>query len=234
VKAPSRNPKEELSAYAASKGGEWVDEISSLQGGNASVVEDLNSLSRDAKKMIKMIAVTATELTSVPDLHFLPSLEKLILSSNQISNISALVGLRVSLLDLGNNHYLKDITALSLCLDLEDLTLVGTGVEGLPDFSRLSKLKGIGLAATPLRSLHNIDTIPGDFDLNIIDCTKLDNIEALRHARVRTLFIDKGGRVEGKGMAEGTYDRFESWFDDHETEIKARQQKFVIRFTMGE
>ena len=96
-------------------------------------------------------------------------------------------------------------------------------IVSLPDMSLLNNLNSIQLLATPLQSLQNIDTIPSDFDLWIWECDDLTDIDALRYARVNTLFID-----------EVNYERLKPWFDKYVDKIKERRPQFNIRLDMFE
>ena len=223
TKPQPKNPEEVLKAYVTSRGGDWVEEVGVLNGGNAKVLEELGSLPADSLLQIRGIAVTGTAVRRIPDLHRLVALKRLILSSNQVQEISSLAGLHITYLDLGNNHTLKDIGALSSCAELEYVTLVGTSIERLPNLSALHRLRGLGLTDTALLSLVNIDSIPSDFDLNIMGCQSLQDIDALRSARVNTLFLDRG-----------LYEQFKPWFDEHLDQIKATRPKFNLKFTMTE
>ena len=223
TKPQPKNPEEVLKAYATSRGGEWIEEVGVLNGGSADVLEELGSLPTDSLQQIRGITVTGAEVRKIPDLHRLIALKRLILSSNQLQEISGLAGLHITYLDLGNNHSLKDIGALSSCAELEYVTLVGTGINRLPDLSALHKLRGLGLTDTALLSLVNIDSIPSDFDLNIMGCQSLQDIGALRSARVNTLFLDRS-----------LYEQFKPWFDEHLDQIKATRPEFNLRFAMTE
>ena len=133
TKPQPKNPDEALKAYAISRGGEWVKEVGVLNGRSASILEEIGSLPADSLQQIQGITVTGATVRRIPDLHRLAALKRLTLSSNQVQEISGLAGLHITYLDLGNNHSLKDVEALSSCAELEYVTLVGTGIERLPE-----------------------------------------------------------------------------------------------------
>jgi Leucine-rich repeat (LRR) protein len=215
---------DELSSYAAAHDAKWLVEIHSLQGGGAATVLDVGTLSQQARNRIEVLNVPDTNLGRIPDLRSLSSLQSVVLLNNQLVDISSIAGLRIRQLNLSYNQRLRDVRAISKCTELEEIDLVGTGIDELPNMSRLTRLEFLGLIQTPLRSLKNIETIPGDFDLSIMDCSKLSDIDSLRFSKVNTLFIDR----------EETYYRFRTWFEAHEKALKASRPMFVIRFELGE
>jgi Leucine-rich repeat (LRR) protein len=222
AKAQPKNAEEELRAYAARTGGEWVSEIGSLQGKKASLLTELKSLSPAALARIQMVQVSAPDLEVAPDLGLLTSLRYLDLSGGRLHDIRALAGLKISRLILSDSP-LSDIRALASCPNLVMIGLDNTKVEAIPDLSALAKITMVSLSSTPLRSLSNIETIRSDFDLSVMRCNGLTDIAALRLARVRTLFID-----------EKNYARLKPWLNAHIQEIKKKNPKFNIQFSITE
>ncbi len=130
TKPQPKNPDEALKAYAISRGGEWVKEVGVLNGRSASILEEIGSLPGDSLQQIQGITVTGATVRRIPDLHRLVSLPRATYQDRSFG--VALPGLHITYLDLGNNHSLKDVEALSSCAELEYVTLVGTGIERLP------------------------------------------------------------------------------------------------------
>jgi hypothetical protein len=245
AQATLEKTNDELIAYAIRNGGEWVPQIKHLQGKDASIIDrkKLSKLSAEALKLITGISVAYAAMETVPDLHYLPSLKWLQLSHDKLRNISALSELTITYLDLENNiitdisaiaglpligldlgnNPLSKIGAINSCRQLESISLVGTRIEQLENLSALTNLKELWLNSTLLKNLSGIERIPSDFNLNIMGCTELTNIDALLSARVNTLFID-----------QETYDRFKQWFDDNVPKLKMKRPAFNIRFTMTE
>jgi len=217
-----KSPEEELIAYISGTGGEWIAPIGAIQfDQNGSFeAEKLRKLTPAALDKIRAISVSRLGIKVAPDLSFLPSLRRLSLSLNNIMDIKAISALSLERIDLSYNP-LADINPLSTCKQLESIGLAGTLVASLPDFSELTKLKQLALAGTPLQSLANLERIRSDFDLNLLGCNKLSNIDALRTARVNTLTID-----------ENNYERLKPWFDAHVVQIKANRPKFKIQLQL--
>ncbi|MCF6334574.1 MAG: hypothetical protein L3J12_02395 [Spirochaetales bacterium] len=217
-------PVEEMILYAHSTGGKWFSELDELSysKGDYFNVNDLKRLSEESLKMIRKVHITRMELKEIPDLYFLPSLTHLDISSNEISDLSPLEGLNLTDIIISENPY-SDITTLAQMSTLEDATLGNSSIEVLPDLSNWKNMKGIGFSGSTIKSLKNLETIPSDFDLWIWECDDLTDIDALRYARVNTLFID-----------EVNYERLKPWFDKYVEEIKERRPQFNIRLDMFE
>lgn len=218
VKSHATTPEDELKQFAQATGAQWLTEIRHLQGNLD--INKLRKLSPEALKLIRGISIVQTTIEKAPNLHFLPSLKWLRLSINKIHDISNLANLPILYLDLSENP-LKEVSSVALIRNLELLSIGNTLVVNLPDLSKLTMLKTLDMFSTPLLSLAKIETIRSDFDMNIMGCTELTNIDPLLSARINTLFID-----------QETYNRFKPWFDAHLQDIKAKRPAFTIRFTM--
>jgi hypothetical protein len=218
VNGYAKGSPEELAIYAARFGGQWDESSSSIRGRNAAIVTRLKSLSPDARARIVTMQVTGGDLRRIPDLSILPSLKYLDLSYAHVSDIRGISGTPIVRLLLSDNP-IDDIGVLSECTELEDVTLVNTEVTSIPDLSRLSRLRALWLGATPIRSLKNVETIPGEFDLDVMRCDQPIDIEALKTAKVRTLYIDSKN-----------YERLKPWFSAHEGELRTRNPKFGVEF----
>ncbi|MDC7124042.1 MAG: hypothetical protein PQJ46_00645 [Spirochaetales bacterium] len=236
------SPEEYLVRYAKLQGGEWIEEIKTLQGIELDV-KKIKELPSDSLNLIKRLSFKGP-IGKIPDLGFLINLEYLHLPRRGVTDISNLNGLSINTLILSENPFtdlsplvgcanLKNLELsfskvskfdpLSKCISLQSLGLSGNNIGELPDFSLLIDLREIYLIESELKTLNNIETIPNHFDLNIMECENLEDIDALRFSNVDTLFID-----------ELTYNRFNSWFDAHLEEIKTKNPEFNIRFDMFE
>jgi len=218
----AKSPGEELKEYATNAGGEWISEIGSLQFDNKGKFDPakLRKLSQAALSEIKVLILTRLGIEVAPDVSFLPSLKRLSLALNKLSDIGAVSGLHLKNIDLSSNP-LSDVNSLATCTQLELIGLSGTGIMKLPDLAGLTKLKYIGLTKTPLQSLVNIDKIQNDFDLNLFGCDDLVDIDALSSSHINTLTLD-----------EDNFHRLRPWFDVHMNEIKKKRPQFKVQFQL--
>ena len=214
--------EEELNAYAKSAGGEWISQIGALQFDERGTFNPakLEKLSPAALKLIQVISLSRLSIDVAPDVSFLPNLRRLSLTLNKLGDIKALSGLPIKRIDLSYNP-LVEIGSLAECTQLESIGLAGTRVAELPDLSKLTKLRQLALPGTPLQSLSNLEKINSDFDLNLLGCNRLNDIDALRLSRVKTLTID-----------EDNFHRLRPWFDAHLSEIKTKRPQFKVQFQL--
>lgn len=218
------NVDDELNTYANTTGGTWHSEIGKLSYFRTSQFdgEMLSKLSSKSLNSIDTLLLGYLSLKEIPDLSFLPSLISLNLSANEISDLSQLTNLNLEQLNIPENPIL-DITPISKMQTLRSVDLTLCSIVKLPDLSSWKNLIGLGLIETPIRSLRNLETIPSDFTLNIMNCDQLTDIDSLLDARVTTLFID-----------ELNYERLQPWFDENVEKIKEKRPQFNIRFSAGE
>jgi Leucine-rich repeat (LRR) protein len=225
-RAVAATPEEELSTYAARVGARWHPDGMLVGGKNGLDFQQLRSLSLQALDLIRTIVVARQPATpeaileTVPNLNFLPSLQKLQLMGIGVERADGVRGLKIKILDLSGNP-LTDIPFLGSLRNIEVVGLNGTKIIGLPDLSNLDKLKSLSVAATPINSLANIETVQSDFDLDVWGCDSLIDIDALRLARVDNLTID-----------EDNFERLRSWFDKHMNDIKSRRPQFKVQFQL--
>jgi Leucine-rich repeat (LRR) protein len=218
--AQARTPDAEVASYAKERGGEWDN--GTLQGEQAALLTELNTLSLAARKLITHLAVSGASLEKAPNLQVLPSLIWLQLSDDGIRDISGLAGLGLKTLLLNENP-LSDINPISTCIELVYLNLSHTQVASLPDLSTLSNLTELNLLDTPLRDLKGIESVRSDFDLNVMGCDQLTKMDSLLLSKVKTLFIDKEN-----------YSRLAGWFRVHDHQIKTRRPLMTIKTEMIE
>ncbi len=220
----AKTPDEELTEYAQSSGGKWFSEDNALVYERMGSLDDikLKNLSKEAIQRIRKVYLLRIGFTEIPELNFLPKLNYLHLSSNTITDLSPLEGLNLKVIIISENPF-SDLSPLAQMSTLEDATLGTSSIEGLPDLSEWVNIKKLGFSGSTIKSLKNLETIPSNFDLWIWECDQLEDIDALRYARVNTLFID-----------EKNYERLKPWFDKYFEEIKERRPEFNIRLDMFE
>lgn len=93
----------------------------------------------------------------------------------------------------------------------------------------MTRLSMLRVDSTQIRSLDNIETIPSEFDLNIMQTPELNNIDALLESSI--LYIDSINNTVF-GPRTGTYERFESWFNEHLDELQTRNPDFRLEFNV--
>jgi Leucine-rich repeat (LRR) protein len=231
-------PDAELKKYAEESMGRWIPEIGMLgyDHNDKGVINsnELKKLSVSALEQIKSLVVSEKNLSTIPEINFLPNLKYVDFSNlPNLSNIKAVEGTGIKTLIISNTP-VKDISPISNCTSLEEINLINTQIVEIPDLSGLSKVKKIKLNGSQIVSLENINTVPSDFDLYIMQCFNLSDIDALLVARVNTLYIDKAEKTaEGDWVSiegPGTYDRLEHWFDTHLVDIRAKRPQFQLKF----
>ena len=138
-----------------------------------------------------------------------------------IKRVDNLKNLIVSNLYLAVNP-LESLEPIGMNQFIRTLDLSSTEVKRLPDMSGMKELKMLELLRSKIVSLDNIQTIPNSIDLNILECDELEDIDALRFAKIKRLYIGKDGinSIGGQGDTKGLYDKNKDWFDKYLPQLK--------------
>ncbi len=227
----------ELTAYADQYDGEWSsrtrnlgvpgmrDEIRSDTG----LLHNLARLSPMAISWIDSISTYYIDVRTVPELPKELSLSQLSFN-DRVEDIANIADTDVRHLTL----FRSDISSIDVLVNnehIEYLDVAFTGITSLPDMSGMTRLSVLRVDSTQIRSLDNIDTTPGEFDLNIMQTPELNNIDALLESNIRTLYIDSINNTVF-GPRTGTYERLESWFNEHLDELQTRNPDFRLEFNV--
>jgi hypothetical protein len=102
--------------------------------------------------------------------------------------------------------------------------------------SLMTGLNTLNLLWTNLRSLDNIETIPNPINLYILECTDIEDIDALKYAKLQRLYISGNGRSPVGGISNkiGLYDIFKDWFDENLPAIRENNPGFELHFSFDD
>lgn len=217
----SHPEQDELSGLANAYGGVWdssfgvlgFERVSSSQIGGKLLL-----LSEEARDSIQhlILADLAPPLTAVPDISSFKKLMSVVLSGNRISRIDRISDLAIHSICVDDNP-IDSLGPLSTCTNLELITASQTKISRLPDLSRLSRLRTMVVADTPLTTLDGLEGLPTRIDLVVKGCRMLANIDGLRAGTVNQFVVD-----------DEQLSRFRPWFDEHLEEIRRANPEFTI------
>ena len=227
----------ELDAYAERHDGEWLEDIRSLISRalrneirpGTRMLANLSSLSPQALRRIGSVSVRGFDIPVVPELPDELVLQQLSFART-VQDVSELGDVNVACLQLVGAN-IDSIAPLATNEHVSRLNVAFTQVSALPDMTGMLSLTELHLGGTPIRTLDNIETIPGEFDLFIIRTSELESIDALLESNIRVLYIDSFNNTQ-HGPRTGTYERFESWFDENLEKLQARNPNFQLEFNL--
>lgn len=190
---------------------------------------NLSDLSDIAKSQVVILDFIDVGIEEIPFNSWPRDLDRLSFVNNKITDISRLASINCRVLSLAYNP-ISDISPIRNNESIYALSISNTTITELPDFSHMASLVSIDISETTLSTLENIDTIPNPFQLYILRCSQLEDISALLNSRVRRVVIDsvQGEAPIAAGETEGTYDRFEEWFEENRAILEERNPGFTI------
>jgi hypothetical protein len=202
--------------------------------GPVELVLNLNDLSKEVKEKIEYISIES-RMEDVPEIIGLHNLKTVQLYGLGIKRVENLKNLKVDNISLVVNP-LESIAPLGENQFIKRLNLSSSGLKHLPDMSGMKNLRVLGLLRSKIVSLDNIQTIPNSIDLNILECDELEDIDALRFAKIKRLYISKDGinSIGGQGDTKGLYDKNKDWFDKYLPQLKGNEPEFEMFFYMKE
>lgn len=198
------------------------------------MIHHISELSTGAKEWIKEFGFTPKENGDLKVLRSLSLLEALFLSGRSLNSIDDIEGLLLK--ELKVSCPITNIDVIKSMNTLVKLDVTRSRITYLPDMSELTLLNEFHLKSSKIRSLDNIETIPSNFFLYLRNCDDLEDIDSLRFSNVSGILIDNKDVApqwvsEGE---EGTYNRFEDWFDKYLPEIQERNPGFKIYFDVDD
>ncbi len=201
--------------------------------GNERIFSHLGELSDRCIERIVSLSVAKGEWCPViPPLDERLNLISIILKNNEVEKIDGLAKTKVNRLVLEQN-LLTSIEAIGNNPYVKVLDLSGcTSLRNLPDMSGMKNLSMLFLDNTGVTTLDNIETIPHPFTLSLFECTELTDIDDLRRSKVRTIQISRAGygAFEYSLDTEGTYDRFQDWFEQYLSELEQKERFGLFYF----
>jgi hypothetical protein len=202
--------------------------------GPKELLNNFNELPLAIRKKINYICIES-EIEEIPVLSGLGKIRRIQLNANGLKRIDNLRNIDVKELIITVNP-IESLEPISKNGFVEKLVLTSSNVTSLPNMSEMRSLRELVLMRCSLASLNNIETIPNTIDLNIMECESLDDIDALKYAKIRKLYISKKGlnSIGGKGTEEGLYDRKREWFEKNFTYMKEKNPTFEILFSFPE
>jgi hypothetical protein len=219
--------------YVAKYNGEARHDLGLI--GPVELLRHLDELPQDVLDKITLIGVSMDAFEEVPDLSGLRNIERIYFAGNGLKRVDSLQNIPVKNLSITANP-LETIEPLAKNPYIEMLSLQGSSVEYLPDMSLMTSLNTLNLVWTNLRSLDNIETVPTPINLYIIECTDIEDIDALKYAKLQRLYISGNGRSPLGGVSDkiGLYDKFKDWFDENLLVIRENNPGFELHFSFDD
>jgi len=233
VKAPEDDSPEALyTRYVEKYGGDLRSDYALV--GSIELVLHLDELAKEVKNKIEYVSIESP-IEEVPEIIGLSNLKSIQLRALGIQRIENLGNLKVESVSLVLNP-LESIAPIGRNPYITNLNLTSSGIQRLPDMSGMKNLRVLGLLRSDIITLDNIQTIPNSIELNILECDELEDIDALRFAKIRKLYIGKDGinSIGGKGDTKGLYDKNKDWFEQYLPQLKSNDPNFELLFYMKE
>jgi len=202
--------------------------------GSIELVLHLSELPKEIKDEVEYVSIESP-IEEVPEIIGLDNLKSIQLRALGIRSVENLRNLKVEnlYLELNPVNYIEPIGQNPF---IRVLGLSSSGIQRLPDMSEMKSLRVLDLLRSDIITLDNIQTIPNSIELNILECDDLENIDALRFAKIRKLYIGKDGinSIGGRGDTKGLYDKNKDWFEKYLPQMKSNEPDFELLFYMKE
>lgn len=202
--------------------------------GSVELILHLNELPKEVKDKMEYVSIESP-IEEVPEIIGLSNLKSIQLRALGIQRVENLANLKVENVSLVLNP-LENIVPIGKNPYITNLNLSSSRVRRLPDMSGMKSLRVLGLLRSDITTLDNIQTVPNSIELNILECDDLEDIDALRFAKIRKLYIGKNGinSIGGKGDTKGLYDKNKDWFEQYLPQLKSNAPDFELMFYMKE
>lgn len=202
--------------------------------GSVELILHLNELTKEVKDKIEYVSIESP-IEEVPEIIGLSNLKTIQLRALGIQHIENLANLKVENVSLVLNP-IENIAPIGKNPYIKHLNLSSSAIRKLPDMSGMRSLRVLGLLRSDITTLDNIQTIPNSIELNILECDDLEDIDALRFAKIRKLYIGKDGinSIGGKGDTIGLYDKNRDWFEQYLPQLISNDRNFELFFYMKE
>lgn len=141
---------------------------------------DIKGLERMTK--VSEIILSDNQITDLSVLSGLTQLEKLTFHNNKVSDLSFAKKLTNLVVIGAENNGISDISALSKCTRLEEIWLQNNNIRDLKPLSKCTKVKRISFSYNPVSDISALSDMKGLEQVFFIDCSVSD-IRALRGFR---------------------------------------------------
>jgi hypothetical protein len=204
---------EELKKRTEALGPLFVDDFSqSLVYLDIASMEKTKDWPLEIRLMVLRLHLVDFSLKTLPDLSSFPSIQNLTVTMPALEDIRSLRDSKALKYIYLNNTAISDAGILSTCINLQEISLAGSKITGIPDLSRLKNLDWLYLDRTPIRSLRGIETLPQrGLKLSVRECDLLEDLDPL---------LDTSN-VEQIVFDEKNYERLKPWHDENLSKIEA-------------